>query len=212
MLGTYRTDWKTMFMSGEKDMAACIRASEIAFPVCTAERQRRARVLGDLRFIPTALTKPPYSAAPALYIFSVPRYFSSQLRAREFAKQNNVQLSWCYAKDVPLHPGDRELKADSLQEKLFSWLRRHDQETCHLPRILPLAVGMPVRLLESVDREKQLYRGRRGFIYGWTLAHNCILVDVAGEFLLDRLPTVIYILNFPKQRGKSASYRLAFTL
>ena len=188
-------------MLGEKDMARCIRASELACPECTAERQRRSRVLSDLRFIPTALTKPPYCAAPALYSFNVPRYFSSQLRAREFAKQNNVQLSWCYAKDVPLHPGDRELKAESLQEKLFSWLRRHDQETCHLPSILPLAVGMPVRLLESVDRERQLYRGRRGLIYGWTLARNCIPVDVDGEFLLDHLPTVIYI-RFPEATWK----------
>ena len=201
LLGNYRADWKTMFMLGEKDMAACIRASESACPECTAERQRRCRVLTDLRCIPAALRKPPYTAAPALYSFNVPRYFSSQLRAREFAKQNNVQLSWCYAKDVPLHPGDRELKAECLQEKLFSWLRRHDQETCHLPSILPLAVGMPVRLLESVDREKQLYRGRRGFIYGWTLARNCIPVDVDGEFLLDHLPTVIYI-RFPEATWK----------
>ena len=201
LLGSYRVDWKTKFLQGERDMATYIRDSEQACVQCTEERKRRHRVLSDLSNIPNALTKPRYTSAPALYSFNVPRYFSSQLRAREFAKQNNVQLTWCYAKDVPLHSGGREMKADALQEKLFSWLRRHDQETCHLPSILPLAKDMPIRLTESVDREKQLYRGRRGFIYGWTLARNCIPVDVDGEFLLDHLPVVIY-LSFPEANWK----------
>ena len=108
-----------------------------------------------------------------------------------------MQLSWCYAKDVPLHPGDRELKADALQNKLFTWLRRHDQETSHLPSIYPLAVGLPIRLTENVDRNKQLYRGRKGTIYGWTLAPGCIPEEIDGEFLLSQLPLVIYII-FPE--------------
>ena len=84
----------------------------------------------------------------------MPRYFSTNLRAREFAKQNNVQLTWAYAKDVPLHPEDRELKQEALLEKLFTWLRRHDQETSHLASIYALAVGLPVRLTENVDRSR----------------------------------------------------------
>ena len=176
---------------------AYIEKSERSCKHCTQERKRRKRVLSNLEEIPEALKKPPYSSAPALYSFNVPRYFSIQLRAREFAKQNNVQLSWCYAKDVPLHQGDRDLNAEALPEKRFSWQRRHAQETCHLTSILPLAVGMPIRLTESVDRERQMYRGRRGFIYGWTMANNCIPVDVDGGFLLGHLPNVIYI-HFPE--------------
>ena len=95
----------------------------------------------------------------------MPRYFSTNLRAREFAKQNNVQLTWAYAKDVPLHPEDRELKQEALLEKLFAWLRRHDQETSHLASIYALAVGLPIRLTENVDRSRELYRGRKGFIF-----------------------------------------------
>ena len=52
---------------------------------------------------------------------------------------------------------------------------------------------MPVRLTESVDREKQLYRGRRGTIYGWTMKPGTLAHEVNGEFLLDVLPCVIYI-------------------
>ena len=99
------------------------------------------------------------SKAPALYSFNVPKYFAILLRAREFAKQQRVQLTWCYARDTPMHPGDRELKPDALNEKRASWLRRHDQDTCNLTSLLPLAVGMPVRLTMNVDRERQLYRG-----------------------------------------------------
>ena len=115
-----------------------------------------------------------------------------QLRAREFAKQNNVQLSWCYARDRPLHPGDRELAPEALHAKLIAWLRRHDQETSHISSILPLAVGMPIRLTGKVDRDRQMYRGRRGFIFDWTLAADCIPEEIGGEWLLSKLPPVIY--------------------
>ena len=91
------------------------------------------------------------------------------------------------------------MKAEALQEKLFSWLRRHDQQTCRLPSILPLAAGVPIRLTESVDRGEQLYRGRRGFIYGWALAHSRAPVDVDGEPLWDHLPVIICLI-FPEAK------------
>ena len=110
-----------------------------------------------------------------------------------------ASLYWemCYAKDVPLHPGDRELSAEKIDQKRASWLCRHDQDMCHLTSMLPLAVGMPVRLTDTVDRKRQMYRGRRGFIYGWNLHPACSPGDVDGECLLDRLPLVIYV-RFPE--------------
>ena len=51
---------------------------------------------------------------------------------------------------------------------------------------------MPIRLTDNVDRKKQLYRGRKGFIHAWTLDPRCISTEHEGEFLLDRLPLVIY--------------------
>ena len=76
--------------------------------------------------------------------------------AREFAKQQNIQLTWCYARDTPMHPDDRELKTKSLDDKRVSWLQRHDQDTCNITSLLPLVVGMPVRLTDHVDRRRQL--------------------------------------------------------
>ena len=174
-------------------MQEIIRKSEIGCKLCREERKRRHRVLTSLETIPEELHKLPYSNAPALYSFNVPRYYSTLLRAREFAKQQNLELYWCYAKDVPIHQGDRELKREALELKLISWLRRHDQQTGHLPSIIPLVKGLPVRLTESVDREKQLYRGRRGVIYGWTLDPRSFPVEIDDEYIVDRLPLVIYI-------------------
>ena len=140
-------------------MKVVIQSAETNCGACQTERSRRHRVLDNLSNLPPSLKSDPYTHAPALYTFNVPRYFSTNLRAREFAKQADLQLSWCYAKDVPLHPEDRNLTSKALEAKLFSWLRRHDQETGHLSSIYALAVGMPIRLTENVDRGRQLYRG-----------------------------------------------------
>ena len=108
----------------------------------------------------------PFDSAPALYTFNVPRAFATNLRAREYAKHRGVQLSWCYARDVPCLPEDRELPQKRYNAKMFSLLRFHDQQTRHLPSIYALAVGMPVRLTDTIDRSRQLYRGRKRVIHG----------------------------------------------
>ena len=113
----------------------------------------------------TPNAKPDFTLALALYSFNVPRYFAILLRAREFAKAHEVQLSWCYAQDTPMHPDDRELKAEALEKKRVAWLQRHDQNTCNLISLFPLAVGLPVRLTDNEDRDRHLYRGRGGVIH-----------------------------------------------
>lgn len=197
ILGKYKTSWAVAFLKGCANMKALIHKTECA--ACKERRRQRHRALTNPNEIPMELHEPPYTEASAIYSFNVPRYYSMLLRAREYAKQNRQQLSWCYARDVPLHPGDRDLSAEKLMAKLASWLSRHDQETCHLPGLLGLAVGMPMRLTDTVDRTRQLYRGRRGFIHGWTLHPGCIPEDVDGEWLLGRLPLVIY-LYFPEAK------------
>ena len=197
VLGPCRQTWKDRFLGGCADMEALQTSPDGECAECRAERAKRHRVLTDGNCQAPELRTNPFSAAPALYTFNVPRYFATNLRAREFAKQKNVQLSWCYARDVPLHPGDRDLPREKLDTKLFSWLRRHDQETGHIPSIYPLAKGMPIRLTDNVDRSRQLYRHRKGVIYGWTMAPGCTPQEIEGEFILDTLPLVIY-LHFPE--------------
>ena len=197
VLGPCRKTWKERFSGGCADMAALQTSPDGECAECRAERAKRHRVLTNTESLAPELRSDPFSGAPALYTFNVPRYFATNLRAREFAKQKNVQLSWCYARDVPLYPADRDLPREKLDTKLFSWLRRHDQETGHIPSIYPLAKGMPIRLTDNVDRSRQLYRHRKGVIYGWTMAPGCTPQEIEGEFILDTLPLVIY-LHFPE--------------
>ena len=53
------------------------------------------------------LRSEPLSSAPALYTFTIPGYFATNLRAREYGKQINVQLTGCYARDVPMQAGQK---------------------------------------------------------------------------------------------------------
>ena len=191
VLGRYKKSWADAFKSGETDAAAMILETECT--KCAAERKRRRRVLHTDEEPPIEWKRHPFPKAPALYSFNIPRYFAIQIRAREFAKQNKLQLCWCYAHDTPLHPGDCELPQEALDAKRRRWLTRHDQDTANITSILPLAVGMPMRLLDSIDREKFLYRGRRVTLHGWTLHPERSQEEMDGEMVLDRLPLVIYI-------------------
>ena len=186
-------------------MEALIQRTECA--TCREVRRERKRVL-DLKVIgiaasgrspvPSDIHAPPFTEAPALYSFNVPRYFNIQLRAQEFAKAKHAQLLWCHAVDVPLHPGDRDLPEEARSRKLASWLTRHDQDTNHLISILPLIKDLPLRLTDTIDRDLQLYKGRRCKMWGWTLHPHAMETKLeAGEIVLDKLPLVIYVY-FPE--------------
>ena len=94
----------------------------------------------------------PFDSAPALYAYNGhTRYFTLLLRARQFAQANKVSLSWCYARDIPLHRDDRDLAPEQLHDKLCRWMERHDQHTSHIASQVPLAKNLPVLLADSVN-------------------------------------------------------------
>ena len=93
-----------------------------------------------------------------------------------------------------MHPDDRELKADALEKKRIVWLQRHDQATCRLTNRLPSPVGLPVRITDNEDRDRQLYRGRGGEIHGWTEHPDATKIETSeGEWLMNLLPLLIYV-------------------
>ena len=192
VLGEYRRCVMAAFEAHE-DMNAYVAKSQCS--ECTKIRRARQRVLHHGEPLPLDITSKEFTAAPAIYSFNVPRYFTTQLRAREFGKSHGLQITWVYAKDVPLHREDRELAEEALENKLASWLGRHDQDTCHIASLLPLVVGLPIRLTDRVQArsELQLYRGRRGRIYGWVPDPRSTVEEVDGELLMSLLPKVIYI-------------------
>ena len=163
---------------------------------CKAERSRRSRVLplGSQRKI--EFQREPSAITLAICNSNVPRYFAMLLRARESARHTGRRLTWCFARDVPLCVGDREFPRDQLNAKLKRWLGRHDQGTAHLASILPLVQGLPVRLTESIDRRRKLYRGRRGVIFGWALREQEEPLKLDNELSLPHLLRLIYV-QFP---------------
>ena len=111
---------------------------------CRRERAARARVLPLGTTNRKEFNEQPFAAAPAIYNFNVPRYYTVLIRAREFAINTKQQMTWCLARDIPLCPKDRELPVDQLNQRRLRWLERHDQDTAHLSSVLPLVKGLPV--------------------------------------------------------------------
>ena len=166
---------------------------------CAVNRDLRARVLTTAREADPTLHQPPFDIAPALYARNVPRYYTILLRARQYAQTNNLVLHWNMARDVPLHRDDRDLPKDQLDQKRKRWLTFHDQQTAHIASQTPLAINLPVRLTDSVDRRRGLFRGRRGRIVGWAPHPEEAPIIVDGERLLTKMTRVIYVY-FPNAK------------
>ena len=105
ILTRYKKSWSIAFMRGCQDMKALIAESEC--PSCATVRHDRHRVLTDLKNIPADLHAHPFPDAPAVYSFNVPRYYSIQLRAREFAKKT---ISNCHGAMRRMYPYIQEIE------------------------------------------------------------------------------------------------------
>ena len=101
---------------------------------------------------------------------------------------NCQQLHWATAQDTPLHTDIQSLPKEELDAKRRRWLRLPHQDTAHVAGPLPLTVGMPIRLTETLDREHNLCRGRRGVLIGWAPHPKEERLNVDGEWLLSKLP------------------------
>ena len=135
----------------------------------------------------------PFDTAPALYAFNVPRYYTLMQRAKDFANVHQHRIQWCFATDLPLNADDRDLTPEQLDDKRWQWLAYHDQQTGHIASTVPLVPGMPVRLTDSVDRDRMLYRGRRGVIVGWAPHPAEEKVAMDGAWALTKMPQAIYV-------------------
>ena len=122
----------------------------------------------------------------------------------EFAETNKASIVYSQAKDTPSLDALREkpsLAADNLQ-----WLQRHDRESGDLYGMLPLIHNMPVALTDHIDRspEKQLLRGKVGYIHSWVLHGDEASVPENGRRVLQNLPLVVFV-KFPGATWKLPS-------
>ena len=98
--------------------------------VCKSTRADRCRVRQSEQN-DTRHSQPPFSEAPYVVPYNMPKYFAQQLRALQFAQsaQPPQQLLWIVARDVPYLGDIKSLKGAELTKREAQWLQKHDQAT-----------------------------------------------------------------------------------
>ena len=134
---------------------------------CQEERKSRARVASgpdDPRF-----SEEKFEAAPCVFANNDVKYDTNKQRALHFAGRRGAAIVYAIAKDTP--SGDASLQRPGLAADKLKWLQRHDRESGDLYGILPLIHKMPAALTDHIDRnpEKNLLRGKVGYIHSWVL-------------------------------------------
>ena len=124
------------------------------------------------------------------------RYELNKLRARRFCQARGVQLLWCPAKDKV---GVEALRSDpSLPGKKKQWLQRHDRQCGDLHGMLPLAAGMPMILMEHVDKsdEIRMLKGTKVKLHSVDL-HPDDDRESRGksEYVLQHLPNCVFVVK-----------------
>ena len=117
-------------------------------------------------------------------------------RARKWAFQNNKQICWILAKDTPAHTHLQERPYTETDKK--RWLQYHDKNCDKLHGMVPVAEGMPMMLVDHLDRSpnKQLLRGRVGYVHSWVLNDSETGYSAnEQEATLSHMPEVI-LLDF----------------
>ena len=56
-----------------------------------------------------------------------------------------------------------------------------------------MVIGLPMRLTETVDRKRLLYKGRRCHVHSWAPHTEEEKTELNGEFVAAPMPKVIYL-------------------
>jgi hypothetical protein len=173
--------------------------------VCKTERSSK-------RLVANSETDPRFQSerfirAPAIFANNDLKYESNKLRASQYAAKTNKTITYSMAKDIASADALRE-RPDLPAQKLC-WLQRHDRQSGDLYGALPLIEGMPVALTDHIDRspQKQLLRGRVGYIHSWILQAEEKSQYVEGVRILHRLPKVV-LVKFYDAEGGEVDWRL----
>ena len=88
-------------------------------------------------------------------------------RAVHWCRYHNQLVTWFLAQDTPKHAEFQT--RPYLQRDKEKWIHYHDKHCEKLYGMLPLALGLPVMLVDHLDRspDKQLLRGKEGHIHSW---------------------------------------------
>ena len=170
--------------------------------LCTTERTKRVLVATSPQD-PRFLTK-KFASAPGVFPNNDLKYDVNKLRAQAYAAKQGTGIMYCPAKDTPT-PEALRIRSDLPAQKAY-WLNRHDRESGDLYGVLPLMKGMPVAMSDHIDRnvDKRILRGRVGYVHSWVLADDEKSCFENGKRILRKLPKVVYVKFYDKQRQSFA--------
>ena len=121
--------------------------------VCQKERVRRRRVLGPQLGVSEEQRRDGFAEAPCVHPHNVPKYHMLTAESHRFVRAPLMQLLWCVAEDWLLTMDDESLPVDALQELRESCLLARDQRANRIMGILPAALNMSARLIQTARPE-----------------------------------------------------------
>ena len=134
-----------------------------------------------------------------IHPFRHPSYHATQLRAIVFAKSNNRRLLWVIAYDKITDKTTTNCSKIKEEDRKERWLEFHDRFTGGVPGLLPLAIDLPIRFTEQIDkrsREQGVFKHARGIVRDWQLpeAETLRLAKTEEpEIVLKTFPLKLYI-------------------
>ena len=140
------------------------------------------------------LLKDAFVNAPAIFPNNDNKYHAGKMRSEAWCRWQDKTITWSKARDRPIH---REFQSRPyLQQDKIKWLTNHDKHCDKLDGMLPLAVGLPVTLVDHLDRnpEKQLLRGKVGRIHSWVNDEaETIAPDGSASMTLSHVPQCVFV-------------------
>ena len=161
---------------------------------CHTERERRCCILSEKRES-DSYRRGDFTAAPFVHPFRSPTNYAQELRALEFAREQQSRVLWVIAHDEIIA---KDKVKGGAQEKQ-QWLLYSDRRTAGIPGFFPCVLNLPVRFTaepEPGDRTKGVFTNARGILRGWDLPEQeqqRIDTSNACEVALQSRPQRLYI-------------------
>lgn len=165
--------------------------------ICKSKRQLRCRVQHDTGK-DKRHSEPPFTEAPFIVPYNLPKYFAQQLRAVEFAKAAKPAkpLYWIVARDRPLLGDIKRLTGTELARREAQWLQKHDQQTNGIMGFMPCVPGMPVRFTATADKERKIFKNTRGVLLKYQfdpLDVSLLQGQQPQEVILKHTPAFLFV-------------------
>ena len=201
--------WVTEWLEMRRGFATFDEMKLLECEVCKSTRAERCRVRQS-EHADTRHAESPFSEAPYIVPFNLPKYFAQQLRALQFAQtaQPPQQLLWLVARDMPYLGDIKRLKGAELAKREAQWLQKHDKATNGIMGFFPATLGEPVRFTATQSKKLKIFKNTRGVLVNWELHPVDVALlqgEQAQEVILKQTPRKLYV-QIPGATWKYAAW------